>query len=396
MKALKLISLPILCILLFSCNKTEEVYEDLGNYPNVKAAFGTKIDLDNLIDYAGQTVPTYITKDNTTLGNSITNKGATLGRVLFYDKNLSFNNSTSCSSCHQQANSFGDVAVASIGANGTTARHSMRLVNTRFASEFKFFWDERASSLEIQSTMPIKNHDEMGYSGLNGDASFSDLITKLSSIGYYKELFKFVYGTEEITEGKIQSALAQFVKSIQSFDSKYDAGRSQVTSDSATFPNFTNEENEGKNLFLTNTVFDNTGNRISGGLGCAQCHKVPEFDISIISHNNGVIGTINGNGIDLTITRAPTLRNLVKPNGNLNGPMMHTGGFTTLEQVLGHYGNIIVAPGNTNLDQKLNPTGAGQQLHLTTTEINSVVAFIKTLSGSEVYTDIKWSNPFLN
>lgn len=396
MKALKLISLPILCILLFSCNKTEEVYEDLGNYPNVKTAFGTKIDLDNLIDYAGQTVPTYITKDNTTLGNSITNKGATLGRVLFYDKNLSFNNSTSCSSCHQQANSFGDVAVASIGANGTTARHSMRLVNTRFASEFKFFWDERASSLEIQSTMPIKNHDEMGYSGLNGDASFSDLITKLSSIGYYKELFKFVYGTEEITEGKIQSALAQFVKSIQSFDSKYDAGRSQVTSDSATFPNFTNEENEGKNLFLTNTVFDNTGNRISGGLGCAQCHKVPEFDISIISHNNGVIGTINGNGIDLTITRAPTLRNLVKPNGNLNGPMMHTGGFTTLEQVLGHYGNIIVAPENTNLDQKLNPTGAGQQLHLTTTEINSVVAFIKTLSGSEVYTDIKWSNPFLN
>ena len=396
MKALKLISLPILCILLFSCNKTEEVYEDLGNYPNVKAAFGTKIDLDNLMDYAGQTVPTYITKDNTTLGNSITNKGATLGRVLFYDKNLSFNNSTSCSSCHQQANSFGDVAVASIGANGTTARHSMRLVNTRFASEFKFFWDERASSLEIQSTMPIKNHDEMGYSGLNGDASFSDLITKLSSIGYYKELFKFVYGTEEITEGKIQSALAQFVKSIQSFDSKYDAGRSQVTSDSATFPNFTNEENEGKNLFLTNTVFDNTGNRISGGLGCAQCHKVPEFDISIISHNNGVIGTINGNGIDLTITRAPTLRNLVKPNGNLNGPMMHTGGFTTLEQVLGHYGNIIVAPGNTNLDQKLNPTGAGQQLHLTTTEINSVVAFIKTLSGSEVYSDIKWSNPFLN
>jgi cytochrome c peroxidase len=396
MKSLKLISSLIFSILLFSCNKSEVVYEDISNYPNVKAAFGTKIDLDNLIDYAGQTIPTYITKDNTTLGNSITNKGATLGRVLFYDKQLSFNNSISCSSCHQQANSFGDVAVASVGANGTTARHSMRLVNTRFASEFKFFWDERASSLEMQSTMPIKNHEEMGYSGLNGDGTFSDLITKLSSIGYYKELFKFVYGTEEITESKIQSALAQFVKSIQSFDSKYDTGRSQVTSDSDAFPNFTNEENAGKNLFLTATVFDNSGNRISGGLGCAQCHKVPEFDISIISHNNGVIGTINGNGIDLTITRAPTLRNLVKPNGSLNGPMMHTGGFTTLEQVLGHYGNIIVAPGNTNLDQKLNPTGVGQQLHLTTSEINSVVAFIKTLSGSAVYTDTKWSNPFIN
>ena len=396
MKSFRIISLLIISILISSCSKSDGTYEEVIKYPNVKAAFGTKVDLDNLIDYAGQTVPAYITKDNTTLGNSITNKGATLGRVLFYDKNLSFNNTVSCSSCHQQANAFGDVAVASIGANGNTARHSMRLINTRFASEFKFFWDERATSLEMQSTMPIKNHDEMGYSGLNGDATFADLITKLSAIGYYKELFKFVYGTEEITESKMQLALAQFVKSIQSFDSKYDAGRIQVASDSDVFPNFTNEENDGKNLFLTTPVFDTTGNRISGGLGCAQCHKVPEFDISINSHNNGVIGTINGTGIDLTVTRAPTLRNLVKPDGTLNGAMMHTGVFTTLQQVIGHYGTITVAPGNTNLDQKLNPTGIGQQLHLTSTEVNSVVAFIKTLSGTAVYTDTKWSNPFLN
>ena len=396
MKSFRIISLLLISVLISSCSKSGDTYEAVSNYPNIKAAFGTKVDLDNLIDYAGQTVPAYITKDNTTLGNSITNKGATLGRVLFYDKNLSFNNSVSCSSCHQQANAFGDVAVESIGANGTTTRHSMRLINTRFASEFKFFWDERATSLEMQSTMPIKNHEEMGYSGLNGDAPFTDLITKLSAIGYYKELFKFVYGSEEITESKMQLALAQFVKSIQSFDSKYDAGRSQVASDGAIFPNFTNLENDGKNLFLTTPVFDSTGNRISGGLGCAQCHKGPEFDISINSHNNGVIGTIGGVGIDLTITRTPTLRNLVKPDGSLNGPMMHTGVFTTLQQVIGHYGTINIAPGNTNLDQKLIPNGFGQQLHLTSTEVNSVIAFIKTLSGTAVYTDTKWSNPFLN
>ncbi len=396
MKSLKIISSFIIIIVLNSCSKSDATYVDVSNYPNVKAAFGTKIDLENLIDYAGQTVPSYITKDNTILGNSITNKGATLGRVLFYDKNLSYNNSVSCSSCHQQANAFGDVALASSGAYGTTERHSMRLINTRFASEFKFFWDERVSSLETQTSMPIKNHDEMGYSGLNGDASFADLITKLSAIGYYKELFKFVYGTEEITESKMQLALAQFVKSIQSFDSKYDTGRSQVATDSETFPNFTNEENQGKNLFLTSTVFDNTGNRISGGLACAQCHKVPEFDIMVNSHNNGVIVNMNGTGVDLNITRAPTLRNLVKPNGTLNGPMMHSGVFTTLEQVIAHYGNITVAPGNTNLDQKLNQNGNGQQLHVTTTEVNSVIAFIKTLSGTAVYTDSKWSNPFLN
>lgn len=395
MKLNKLIGLTIAGVLLTSCNKSDDTYQNI-EYPNIKATFGTAIDLDNLLNYQVQTVPAYITKDNTTIGNSITDKGATLGRVLFYDKKLSVNNAISCSSCHRQANAFSDTAVASVGSNGSTARHSMRLINTRFSSEFKFFWDERATSLEMQTSMPIKNHDEMGYSGLNGDQSISDLVSKLSAIGYYKELFKFVYGSEEITETKIQLALAQFVKSIQSFDSKYDVGRSQVTSDSDPFPNFTFDENDGKNLFMTIPVFDNTGNRISGGIGCGQCHKAPEFDISVNSHNNGIIGTFAGAGIDITITRAPTLRNLFKQNGDLNSPMMHTGQFNTLEQVLGHYGNINVAVGNTNLDQKLNYAGTGQQLHMSPIEINSVISFIKTLSGSAVYTDVRWSNPFPN
>ncbi|MFG5702084.1 hypothetical protein ACFJXW_13160, partial [Enterococcus faecalis] len=63
-------------------------------YANVKATFGSTIDLDNLANYANQTIPAYITKDNTA-GNSITNKGATLGRILFYDKKLSSNNTIS-------------------------------------------------------------------------------------------------------------------------------------------------------------------------------------------------------------------------------------------------------------------------------------------------------------
>ena len=111
-----------------------------------------------------RTVPSYIIKSNVG-SNLITDKGATLGRVLFYDKKLSSNNTISCASCHQQANAFSDVAVASQGVNGTTGRHSMRLINNRFANEAKFFWDERAINLETQTTMPIKDHGEMGYSG---------------------------------------------------------------------------------------------------------------------------------------------------------------------------------------------------------------------------------------
>lgn len=377
---------------LSSCSNNSD-YVATDSYPNATAKFTGKIDLNNLSNYANQAKPVYITKDNTS-GNLITDKGATLGRVLFYDKNLSSNNTISCSSCHIQANAFGDVAIASDGINGTTTRHAMRLINSRFAIENKFFWDERAATLEFQTTQPIQNHIEMGFSGTLGDAPISVLITKLQNLSYYKELFKFAFGTEEITENKIQLALAQFIRSIQSFDSKYDAGRALVANDNQPFSNFTAQENQGKNLFLTPPVFDATGNRTSGGIGCAACHAAPEFDIDPNTKNNGIIGVLNGTGIDITNTRAPSLRDLVKTDGTTNGPMMHTGNLVTLQNVIGHYGSINIAPGNTNLDPRLRPNGFGQQLNLTATEVNALIAFLKTLSGTNVYTDTKWSSPF--
>lgn len=270
----------------------------------------------------------------------------------------------------------------------------MRLINTRFANENKFFWDERAATLEIQTTMPIKDHGEMGFSGANGDLAFTDLTVKLGNIGYYKELFKFVYGDEQVTENRIQVALAQFIRSIQSFDSRYDAGRVLVPNDNQPFANYTAQENQGKNLFNQPPVFDANSNRTSGGLGCAGCHAAPEFDIDPNTRNNGIIGTITGIGIDITNTRAPSLRDLVKPDGNPNGPMMHTGVITTLQTAIGHYGTINLAPGNTNLDPRLRPNGIGQKLNLTAPEVNAVIAFLKTLSGTNVYVDSKWSSPF--
>lgn len=395
MKLLKALSLLLFSFLASCSSDDDTAYQAIvtTTYPNVTEAFGTKIDLNNLLNYANQPIPNYITRINGA-NNPITDKGATLGRVLFYDKKLSSNNAFSCASCHQQENAFSDQAVASQGVNGTTGRHSMRLINTRFSNESKFFWDERAASLEFQTTQPIRNHEELGYSGTNGDQSISDLITKLGAIGYYKELFKFVYGSEEITENKMQLALAQFIRSIQSFDSKYDIGRALAPNDGAPFQNFTAQENQGKNLFLTPPVFDATGNRTAGGLGCAGCHAPPEFDIDPNTKNNGIIGTISGVGIDITNTRAPSLRDLVKTDGNTNGPMMHTGVITSLNAVIGHYGTINIAPGNTNLDPRLTPNGAGQHLNLTAPEVNAVIAFLKTLSGTNVYVDSKWSSPF--
>jgi cytochrome c peroxidase len=394
MNKLKVTLVLIVTIVLFQYCKKTETNTTPKIYDAISVAFGNEIDPNNLANYASQTIPAYIRKDNTG-GNTITNAKATLGRVLFYDKNLSVNNSISCGSCHIQAFAFGDTALASKGVlSGTTGRHSMRLVNARFAVETKFFWNERAASLEAQTTQPVQDHAEMGFSGQAGRPTIDILIKKLAAIDYYKELFQFVYNDSAITESRMQECLAQFVRSIQSFDSKYDAGRSQVANDNQNFPNFSIQENTGKNLFLSPPVFDATGNRTSGGLGCNGCHNAPEFDIAPNAGNNGIIGVLNGSGIDINNTRAPSLRDLTGINGLPNTAMMHTGVIKTLQAAIGHYGTINIAAGNTNLDPKLTPNGFGQQLHLTATEVDAVIAFLKTLSGTNVYTDAKWSDPF--
>lgn len=373
-------------ILSVSCSKNNDPeYENLPNYLAIKETFGNNIDLDNLYNYANQSVPTYITKDNGTT-NPINDKIATLGRVLFYDKKLSSNNTISCSSCHKQEHAFSDTETVSSGVNGTTLRHSMRLINTRFANEVKFFWDERAASLEQQTTMPIKDHGEMGFSGENGDLNFDDLITKLSEIEYYQELFSFAFGSSEITETKIQISLAQFIRSIQSFDSKYDIGRALAPNDVAPFPNFTIQENQGKQLFLTPAQFSPSGIRIGGGLGCNGCHNAPEFDIDPNSLNNGIVGSVNGIA-DYSNTRAPSLRDLLNFDGDLNSPLMHNGVIITLQNLLTHYNNLTsAAQFSSNLDPRFIINGNGQVLNITTQERENMIAFLKTLSGNDVYT----------
>jgi len=364
-------------------------------YAAIKLNFGNNIDPRNLLNYANQGKPAYILKDNTR-NNPITNSKATLGRVLFYDKSLSTNNTISCGSCHKQNLAFSDIAPVSDGVEGgKTVRHSMRLINSRFAREAKFFWNERALTLELQTTMPIQDHLEMGFSGLSGRGNMISLLAKLSKINYYKELFKFVYGDTVVTEARMQETLAQFVRSIQSFDAKYDAGRTLVRNENDAFPNFSAVENAGKNLYMTPPVFNAAGLRITGGAGCNGCHNAPEFDIDPNSRNNGIIGLFGSTTIEVNDTRAPSLRDLTKKDGSINSPMMHNAAFNSIRGVLGHYNNIPLNNRNNNLDARLRPGNTGQKLNLTTAETDAIVAFINTLAGTNVYVDRKWGNPFL-
>jgi cytochrome c peroxidase len=384
----------------FSCSSDENsaTNSSNGTITDTPVTFNfssiLNIDFNNLFNYDNQYIPIYINKDHTN-GATISNEVATLGRVLFYDSKLSSDNSTSCASCHKQAFAFGDDNTVSIGANGVTERHSMRLVNVRFSDEGKFFWDERATSLEIQTTMPIKDETEMGFSGINGQPNFNDLITKLEETEYYPSLFEFAFNSAEITELKIQTALTQFIKSIQSFDSKFDQGRINTNNNGQLFTNYTAEENQGKDLFLRPPTFNNQGERVNGGIGCASCHQAPEFSINPNVLNNGIISTISGIGADQDITRSPTLRDIVKSNGSANGAFMHNALSVNLETILDHY-DAISTDGNTNLDPRLTPGGNPQQLQLTSLEKQAVISFIKTLSGTDVYTNEKWSNPFIN
>lgn len=364
----------------------------------IVTAFGANIDLENLENYAAQAVPNYIgpALEN---GNPVTDAGATLGRILFYDVNLSIDNSIACASCHVQANGFSDLAVVSNGVGGgVTGRHSMRLINGGFAHDGNGastqFWDQRAATHEDQETQPIQDANEHGFSGQNGAPDFDDLITKMEGLAYYEELFRFAYLDADITEARIGQSLAQFTKSIQSFDTRYDVGRAQVANENDPFPNFTAQENQGKNNFRGQGT----------GLNCSACHQAPEFTIDTGGNrgHNGVVGVASDPlAFDFTNTRAPSLRDMVNATGTLNGPLMHDGSLPTIRAMLDHYSNIPT-PGSepartdfiNSLDGRLRQGNAAQQFNLSDAEKDNLEAFLLTLSGTDVYTDPKWSDPF--
>ena len=314
-------------------------------------------------------------EDNMPLINTNTDAGATLGRALFYDKRLSTNQTIACASCHQQAHGFSDPRQFSAGHDGSLGtRNSMGLSNARWYQRRHFFWDERASTLEEQTLMPIQNPVEMGL-------SLDVLTNRLAAEPFYTNLFAQAFGSTAVTTNRISRALAQFVRSIVSTQSKYDTGLTN------NFANFTAEENTGRQIF-----FGLNGNRAS----CAVCHVTDNFVELGIIDNNGLefpyvdtgIGGITGNAADLGKFKAPSLRNI-----ELTAPYMHDGRFTNLEQVVEFYNSGVVSNANLSLPLRL-PDGSPLRLNLTTGQKSALVAFLKTLTDTNLATDVKLSDPF--
>jgi cytochrome c peroxidase len=303
--------------------------------------------------------------DNTPTNNPITDAGATLGRVLFYDMRLSRNDGLSCGGCHSPFISFTDTPQLSVGfAGGLTGRHTPALANARFYRRGRFFWDERAATLEDQVLGPIQNGTEMGM-------TLADVTAKLTATAYYASLFQAAFGSPTITSDRVSRALAQYVRSLVSANSPYD--RAFVGGAPNFAAVFTAQQIEGEQLFRS--------------AGCASCHSTVA-QVSDSVHNIGLDAVSADTGAGLGAFKAPSLRNVaVRPR------FMHDGRFTSLAQVIDFFDSGVQA--NPNLDARLrNPDGSPKRLNLTADEKAALVAFLGTLTDSAFLTAPRFANPF--
>ncbi len=308
-----------------------------------------------------------------------------LGRVLFYDRQLSLNNSVSCGSCHKQAYGFADNVALSRGFdNQLTTRNSMPIQNLNFqsgvvidgiASSSKLFWDGRETNLNNMVLRPIINHVEMGIPDTEA------LAAKLSTIPYYKPLFKNAFGSEEVTPQKISTALTFFVGSINSTHSKFDKSNggngTQLSALEAT----------GKNLFVST-------------YNCNTCHQVQipngyeifgggfaNIGLNDVYADDGLSKT-TGRQTDAGKFKIPSLRNVA-----FTAPYMHDGRFSTLDGVMEHYSEGIAD--HPNLDFRLrNTDGQADQKNISEFDKKAIIAFLNTLNDVEVITDPKFASPF--
>ena len=327
-------------------------------------------------DYEGVELPGYLNVspilklDTTPADNPISNAGATLGRVLFYDVRLSQNRTVSCSSCHRQERGFADPLPLSAGFQGEpTARNSMALSFARFDSNRQFFWDERARTLEELALQPIQDLVEMGL-------TLDELTTRLETTSFYPDLFADAFGTPEITSDRVARALSQFIRSIVASNSRYDAARqAQGGALGRPMAGLTDQENQGLELFF-------------GPGRCDQCHAGDLF-MGKQPTGNGLDATPADPGAGNGRFKIVSLRNIA-----LTAPYMHDGRFDTLDEVIQHYSTDIQP--SAGLDMRLRGRGGHPlRMDFSSDERAALVAFLHTLTDSTLMTAPKWSDPFV-
>ncbi len=386
MKAVNFFTLLLSCIVLFSSCLTDggEVVTVVYTQDQLQTLQSTLNLNDELVDYSIK-LPRHIANQGAST-STIDNHKALLGRVLFYDNKLSQNDAVNCSSCHAQSLAFSDDVAFSKGFDEEdTKRNSLALgAVVSFEASYDnpggprplFFWDERAASIQEQSTLTIQDNIEMGM-------SFTELVPKLSTVDYYDVLFTKAFGDNNITENRITDALEEFVNSMVSANSKFDQGVIANNGNSfGNLPNFTAQENLGRELY---------------SLNCSSCHGHDLVSLSKASANNGLDVVYEDKGRyqvtqfnqDKGVFKVPVLRNI-----ELTGPYMHDGRFASLEEVVDHYSDNVQAHPNLDSELRENFNGSPKRMNFTDNEKEALVDFLKTLTDHEFIAEAKFNNPF--
>jgi cytochrome c peroxidase len=309
---------------------------------------------------------------------------ATLGRVLFYDKKLSINESISCASCHKQTLGFADDVAFSEGFDGkVTTRNSLPLGNTigfetaygGFTGRALFSWDESNENISSQSKAAIISEIEMGM-------DMGKVVDRIKKDEAYPILFRKVYGDSQILQHRVLEAIEEFVNSIVSKETKFDEQSMKHDGDFFNdFEGYTQSENLGKQLYLQN---------------CATCHSSDHMFTSKAIANNGLDMDYEDKGVGARtnqpskngVFKVPFLRNI-----DVTAPYMHDGRFENLREVINHYSEGIV--NHPNLDSELKDGFIAKKMNFTENEKDGLEAYLKTLTDENLKVDVRFSDPFI-
>jgi cytochrome c peroxidase len=291
--------------------------------------------------------------------NPLTEEGFQLGRKLFYDGRLSKDGNFPCASCHQQFAAFStfDHDLSHGFNNSFTTRNAPGLFNLAWMKDLH--WDGGINHIEVQPLAPLTAPNEMAE-------NVDSVLTKLKKDTAYTRMFRAAFEDGTINSQHLLKALAQFMGSIISADSKYDMVKKGLAT-------FTSSEQAGYTFFKAK---------------CESCHREPLFtDFSY--RNTGLpINTflndfgrmsITGNRSDSLKFKVPSLR-----NASLTYPYTHDGRFTTIGQVLDHYRTGVQAGATTD------PLLAGG-IPMTSNDRINLILFLNTLTDNTLVSDPRFA-----
>jgi cytochrome c peroxidase len=314
--------------------------------------------------------------------NLLTVEGVHLGHLLFWEKSLSEDGSISCGSCHLPEHGFSDPSPYSTGITGAQGiRNAMAIINIGWASSY--FWDGRAATLEEQILEPVAHPDEMA---LPWPQAVARLQANSEAPGY-PQLFLEAFGTTTITAELTSKAIAQFLRTLISADSKFDQWRRGETT-------LSDDEFAGYEIFLREGGDPETTPGGQFGGDCFHCHGEAGLQFSdYLFRNNGLDGSfgadagragVTGMPLDSGRFKTPTLRNIT-----LTAPYMHDGRFITLEEVLDHYNSGGVP--STTIDPFMKYTTGG--LALNPVQKTQLLAFLETLTDTSFIAASQFQDP---